>query len=269
VNTDLIHYAPVETIVAAYRDALGEIRRAHELLASAQSLLGKAFADSYRFTVAPRESYGQIGDAAVKNIERTLHRAALAAIIDKLKIRPALSEKRWRELERQLEESPLEELPAIDVDAIRAMVDGMAENLGTYLVEAVTEVYNTLRPRAESLKKLKTNSQFGVGKKAIVWRVSWEPYGRGRWDVPYSYIPTIMAIDNVFHVLDGKRRPEGSYYGPLVDAIKTSEDGTGETEYFRFRCHKNGHLHLTFKRPDLVHELNVVAGSGKLRQRAA
>jgi len=45
----------------------------------------------------------------------------------------------------------------------------------------------------------------------------------------------------------------------LVDAINTS-NGTGETEYFKFKACKNGNLHLEFKRMDLVSKLNQLAG---------
>lgn len=48
---------------------------------------------------------------------------------------------------------------------------------------------------------------------------------------------------------------------PLVDAIGTSGiKGVGETEYFKFKCYKNGNLHLEFKRSDLVDTLNQIAG---------
>lgn len=257
----LIEYTPVESMVSAYRDALDEIRRAHDLLAAAEDRLRAVFADDLHFTVAPRDAYGVIGERAARIIERKLHRAALSAILDKLRVRPMLSEKRRRELERQLTEGPVEQLPAIDVEAIRTMVDGLALNLETYLVEAVTEVYDTLRPRGQRLKALKTNSEFGVGKKAIIYGVScWF----GKWRTCSAYEPSLIAIDNVFHLLDGKRRPAGSYYGPLVEAIMGS-DGSGSTEYFDFRCCRNGNLHLTFRRLDLVRDLNVIAGSGMLR----
>jgi Domain of unknown function (DUF4942) len=35
--------------------------------------------------------------------------------------------------------------------------------------------------------------------------------------------------------------------------------------YFKFKAHRNGTLHLTFKRPDLVAKLNAIAGGKSLR----
>jgi len=68
--------------------------------------------------------------------------------------------------------------------------------------------------------------------------------------------------------------PDGVRYGVLKgidisDDLDLSglvgEDGIGETDYFAFRCFKNGNLHLIFKRPDLVRRLNQIAGGKRLR----
>jgi hypothetical protein len=64
-------------------------------------------------------------------------------------------------------------------------------------------------------------------------------------------------------LLDGKGVP-GGYASPLMDAIQTSRTGTGETDYFEFRCCVNRNLHITFKRLDLVKQLNAVAGGNAL-----
>ena len=74
----------------------------------------------------------------------------------------------------------------------------------------------------------------------------------------------LMAIDKVFHLLDGQGIPEG-YEGPLIDALQTAGDGKGETNYFVFQCYQNTNIHLTFKRLDLVKLLNQVAGGGALK----
>ncbi len=65
-------------------------------------------------------------------------------------------------------------------------------------------------------------------------------------------------------MIDG-RGPIKSYHGPLYDAITDSSDGTGKTDYFKFRCCINGNLHLEFLKADLVARLNVVAGGNRLR----
>lgn len=65
----------------------------------------------------------------------------------------------------------------------------------------------------------------------------------------------LLAIDSVMRVLDG-RTPIQNRHGELAEAIGR---GDTETEYFKFKCFKNGNLHLEFKRLDLVQRLNQIA----------
>lgn len=88
------------------------------------------------------------------------------------------------------------------------------------------------------------------------------------WDmlhVAYRSDQKLTALDNVFQLLDGKG-PVQSYYGPLYDEIQRSLAGTGETEFFKFKCCLNGNLHLEFKKMDLVAKLNAVVGGNRLRK---
>ena len=75
--------------------------------------------------------------------------------------------------------------------------------------------------------------------------------------VNYSKDQHILALDSVFSLLDGKG-PIRDYKSPLREAIDAC-DGKGETTYFRFKCYRNGNLHLEFKRLDLVKQLNGLA----------
>ena len=74
-----------------------------------------------------------------------------------------------------------------------------------------------------------------------------------------------MALDNIFHRLDGKGVPSG-HRGPLVDAINACTEGnnTAETPYFKARCFLNRNLHLWFKRQDLLDKFNEIAGRNRL-----
>ncbi|WP_145026338.1 DUF4942 domain-containing protein, partial [Geobacter argillaceus] len=47
---------------------------------------------------------------------------------------------------------------------------------------------------------------------------------------------------------------------PTVRCHTDSSDGTGKTDYFKFRCCLNGNLHLVFLKPGLVAKLNAIAG---------
>ena len=82
-----------------------------------------------------------------------------------------------------------------------------------------------------------------------------------KFRVSYHYENQLRALDNVFHMLDGK--PLSTYRnGDLINAINESERGAGETEYFRYKSFLNNNLHLEFRRMDLVQRLNEVGGNG-------
>ena len=80
-----------------------------------------------------------------------------------------------------------------------------------------------------------------------------------------------LALDQVFHLLDGKRQNHESYSGELCDAI-LAQTGSGKndfaTTYFKGRCFANGNLHLEFTRMDLVGRFNVIAGGARLQNAA-
>ena len=84
------------------------------------------------------------------------------------------------------------------------------------------------------------------------------------WKVNYRRQKYLTALDNVFSMIDGKGAVK-SYYGGLSDAITSSPDGKGKTEYFSFKCFMNGNLHIEFMKPELVAKLNAVAGGARLR----
>lgn len=87
-----------------------------------------------------------------------------------------------------------------------------------------------------------------------------------KWHLHYRRNAEATALEKVFLALDGKGMVTRTHHSDLYQAIvECGEDGIGETDYFAFRCFKNGNLHLTFKRPDLVRRLNQIAGGKRLR----
>jgi hypothetical protein len=128
------------------------------------------------------------------------------------------------------------------------------------LDETISEAFETLRPRRSHLK---TNSEYEVGKKVILSYIV---------EVGYSFMATyaenrLRSIDNAFHLLDGKGPIK--YPGDLVTTLRSALQQKTircETEYFSCEWYKNGNLHLTFKRLDLVRELNKRAGGSRLRK---
>jgi hypothetical protein len=102
------------------------------------------------------------------------------------------------------------------------------------------------------------NGRYALGKKIILQNIIDTSYGRYYVNRYCGRDNGLISVDRVFHSLDGKM-DNNSYKSDLVDAINTSQ-GTGETDYFKFKACKNGNLHLEFVRMDLVSKLNQLAG---------
>jgi hypothetical protein len=201
------------------------------------------------------DHYITLDEADLAGMFGKMKRKAWQVLIQRLGIQNIMSVAKRRVFEEQLKRG---ELPDINEQTITGIILGLAQQARDFAKDAAREVFDILRPRKGWGGDYKTNDPFRVGRKVIL---TW--YVERCWDgkkfrVNYHRQAELTAIDGVFHVLDGKGVMRENK-GPLTQAIEASEDGRGETDYFRFRCFKNRNLHLEMKRLDLVKELNLHA----------
>lgn len=261
MGTDLIERHTLSMMVDAFDAAIAEVNQAYTLLDTAKKRLRSAYTDvpGYRFDVI--ESSKGMSDCSPAQCQRVvekLKRDAWSIIVEKMQLRRLLSIARRDELDKQLREG---DLPDLTDANILAMLQESASNVNKYLEDAVLEVYDFLRPPGS---KLKTNTEFDLGKKVILSYMVERRYSGGRFYINYHRAKWLTALDNVFSLLDGKG-PVKEHYGPLYGAIEGAADGTGATDYFKFKACQNGNLHLEFLRPDLVAKLNALAGGSRLK----
>jgi len=259
-TTDIAKRETLAAMIGTYQQATLKIEEAYSLLEEAQNSLRAAFLDApgYRFGANERNNT-DVGEIASKAIIARIKKDAWAVIVERMELRRLLSIQRRNELDAQIEKG---ELPELTNESVIALFETSAANVNTYMEEAVKEVFEFLRPRQS---KYKTNTEFELGKRVILtWQVE-KGWNQGTFRVNYHRDKYLSALDNVFSMVDGKG-PIKSYHGLLYDAITSSPDGTGKTDYFKFRCCANGNLHLEFLRPDLVTRLNAIAGGNRLRQ---
>ncbi|NJO18559.1 MAG: DUF4942 domain-containing protein [Thioploca sp.] len=193
-----------------------------------------------------------------------LRRDCWRHIVERLELRRFLSSDRLAELKNDLKNS---NWPEITQESVMVFAQAHMSQLDVYMEEAIKEVFDFLRPRKS---KLKTNSQFEVPHKVIMERwLDSGPYAT-YWRPNYCYETNMTQLDRVFQALDGAGFVSNSYYGQLYDAIVAlpPNQTVGETDYFRFKCFKNGNLHIEFKRIDLLEKFNTIAGGKHLRQAA-
>lgn len=236
-----------------YNQAISELDEAYQKLDEIQaSLRAGCITDHYRasYSVLPNGSYSD-PTYHLASIKRRLKMQFWNYIFDLLEIKKFLSSGRLKELEERLENP--DELPEISFQTVFAEIDGIMQSATDLKNELVREAFGLLRPRHCYRQHYKTNKQFRVGPKVILTSKVEPHYDKFR----VTQTHTVGTIDRAFHVMDGQTILNG-YQSELVDTINDAEAGEGSTKYFKFKAHKNGNLHLTFLRPDLVRQLNII-----------
>ena len=264
-DTGIIERQTAAQMVEAYKTALEEAAQGLALLAQAEDRLHKAFGTTSFQMIDRNVCYWQYQkpDEYFKSIQKTIKRGVWKAILDHLQINKVASQKRKDELYQHLEK---DELPEVTLAAIFDIVESFRQNAGEMAKESYIAAYKALRPWQNTYNKgYKTNlksNDLGIGSKVVLaGRVEHSAYGNFR--INHYRRDDLIEVDRVFHLLDGAPfQANGSYNSPLVDGIETGENGTGQTEYFSWKCFGNGNLHLTFRRPDLVRQLNQICADG-------
>jgi len=280
MTTDLIERIPAETMARVYQETLPKIRAAVLEIGDACQALRQVFDDTHGFGL-DLELHGSrysFDPAACDAIADRFKRAAWGALINKLGIRKLMSSKRAGELDAAIhepqrwryrrDETQGDELPEITPETLYDVLAGMVSSADEFMQEAIHEEYDFWKP-AETTRYKTNSGPFALGRKVVKqWMVE-RGWGGRSFTPAHGHRKHLIALDNIFHRLDGQGVPRG-YSGPLVDAISIcGADGQGETEFFRFRCFKNGNLHLWFKRLDLLKTFNELAGRNRLPEAKA
>ena len=255
---DLIKKQTIGELVNAWESAIPKLEKAYALMEEASQEMKRTYIKSEKssyFSPINSDRYWRNDTEYFEKIEKEWRTSAWRMIVDLSGVRKVLSTKRVADMDKNIEDNP----PDISLTSVMDMLKMIMDADGSLEKEVIEEAYDYLRPHQH--EKYKTNKTF-VGKKVILTNMV-EPWGYGgkAFKANYYYRDALLVIDRAFHLLDGGGIPEG-YNSPLVDAIETCGwDGKGETDYFIFKCHKNCNLHLTFKKQELVNELNRIAGN--------
>jgi hypothetical protein len=261
MNTDLIKFTPTSTMIESYHLAEKEVEEAFSHLIAAKKHLQNIYGDNgqqWRAEVIKSNLYyGDLKQAAEKNIEE-MKKTMWGFIVEKTQLLNLLTEKKKQELDRMIADGTL---PEIEIETIQAFISNLACNLPNLFKEACCEVFDMLRPPRSEYK---TNTEFEIGPKVIMnYMVD---YYCESYSLDYRRQQSLINLDNVFHLLDGQGSTK--YPHDLVKTIKMAirdNRRDAETEYFRCKWHKKRSLHITFKRLDLVQELNRIAGGNRIK----
>lgn len=259
---DMARRATVETIVQTYTEAERAIIAACETIdRSVETLNDKlgTMGMSSRGVSFGQHHRGLRFDDPSDQVQ-DMRQQVWSTLCDRLELRRMMSIKRAKELDEWLKSTN----EPITIETVTGLFRTYAEQLPDMLAEAVSEVYNFLRP---SHSEHKTNTEYELGEKVVLsgWLDTWWIAHNGRPQVSHWRSDHVRALDNVFTALDGKGQISKSWQGELGETIGKTPVGKGETTYFHFRTFKNGNIHLQFKRMDLVAKFNRIAGGRRLK----
>lgn len=255
-ETQLATRPNAAAIASAYRQSVAEIKQASAMLVGAaervQLILNGDPNLIYWRGYTPTDPSRAIDE---------LRTATWRALAERLELPRVMSLKRWEAMSRQIEDGAM---PEITEQSLADMVGSTAANIQDLVGSAVEEVYNLLRPYHPH-HKTNLKARGAVGQKVIL--EGWVRGDMNGLDVRYYHIDKVRAVDRVFRLLDGKGVTGETWRGELGDSINKSKTARGQTTFFDWKAYRNGNLHLTFRRPDLIAELNRIAGERLLAKK--
>lgn len=254
-------------MVASYEEAKREMTAGFAAIERARDIFNGAFAlgghgDNYhqaelRIPTSRYSSRDHIEPGSCAHALNRLRRSTWDVIVERIEYKRFASSERWKKLQDAIEN---DELPEPSMASINGFLNQQIHDLPTILEESVKEVFEFLRPRGERYKR---NSEEEIPRKVIL---SYMLQGRRRVSYGWGTVnPSgrLLAMENVFHALDGRGQISKAHKSEVEQAI---EAGESETDLFAFSCYANNNLHLTFKRLDLLKRLNEIAGGKRLRK---
>lgn len=252
-ETEIIPRQTISQMVAIYNESIADLLKAFDLLSKTSQRLDSTFGEYTSIAINTAHINYDDPQKQIEKINRDIWRA----LFEKTEIKRFLTAQRIKEINDNIDNN---EMPPITEENIFQMMQHAAQNVNSFIHEAVLEAYNLLRPHASYYKGYKTNQKFQneIGASVIIPHVVERKYKKKSYTIKYRSINEFRVIANIFRILDGKK-PQ-TYYGEIYDAIEASENNIAESEYFKIKCYKNNNMHITFKRIDLVKKINSLVG---------
>lgn len=248
MNADIIKRESFTAIVAQVSKSRNDFCTAIDIMENAQKELSVLIGD-YRSHILEHSIYK---DKCMDKIKSN----AWGYLLERSGVFEFCSIKQRDEISNQMKDE--KSLPDFTLDNIQSWFESYALNVDKLFEDSIREIFNWLKPWRHDT--FKTNNKEIIGRKVIkdwMFENVWDE----KMSLNYSQDKYVQALDNVFHLMDGKG--VAKYPGNLLTAIKDAcreNIRSCETEYFTVKWYKKGTLHLEFKRVDLLDKVNAKAG---------
>jgi Domain of unknown function (DUF4942) len=252
---DIVPSVSIDALLRHRDDVLARLNQAAELVAEASHIAGAAHLGFPLVSIA--QGWRGDGIAIAGDLERRNDALALARrMIDAEAWRYLLHESGMRSLmsasKREEFEKALRgpEVPALTRDAIYATFGALHQARGEMFEQGVIECFRRLSWH------YKTNLPQKFGKRIVV------TYLHGHYYTHHNAAHYLDDLMRVFHIVDGKPEPDHRQgcYGLVERALRDQSTWPKqcENDYIAIRLFKNRNGHVTFKRSELVDQLNRI-----------
>lgn len=249
-STDLTRKASAAELVGCRDEALRKYEQAFKLIHEATELVKRATGSDHAGPDLNSMSFYSIKKGEFKkdmeDVTRAVDSDCWMHMIDALGLKNFMDA---TELAKFTEQNKKDPAP-VTMDNLAATMTDLSARRVEIFDKGVINLFSKLD------HTFKTNPSFRVEKKIIInnaLSVGWSGWNHWR-----DASAQVRDLDRILHLLDGKQPKDHCGDAAAMVGSAKEKPCTVETEYMDFRLFKNGNLHITLKRPDLVQGVNRI-----------
>jgi len=255
-STKLAQRQTVSGIIAKRDAVLERIQQAVDLLREAD-----ATAKEIGPYCTPWNFRGDIEDAVhwyerhgINNLRRELDRGVWRVLLNISGLRELMDREAREKFEKELRDDP----PPVTGKTVGATFRALYQDRDEIFRRSVCAI-------AQRLSRNYQSNQGALLNKKIVLAGAFCEHRWGGWNHWSKRDSDVRDLDRVFRILDGASTDtQGQDVADaLSHARRVAGDGRAafENDYMAFQVYRNGNLHITFKRLDLLKKANrIIAG---------
>lgn len=249
-TTDIVPKATIHELVGHRDRCLADYEAACRLVEAANEAARSA---APGFTCPPSlavvaDGYGY--RARIADFRAKLDAACWSSLMVRSGIEDLMGARQREEFRDQLDRDP----PAFTLDNILATFADLGSRTDEIFRQSIIDVFERL-PRS-----YKSHDGFKVGARIVA------EYAVSKWGSHFHWYhsshrdarDTLDDLDRIFHRLDGTDHSATGKATDIAAAAMQAGATEVETRFFRLRWFANGNLHVWFRRPDLVREMNRI-----------
>lgn len=246
MNKEIMRRETIEEICINRNKTIDLYIKAAEALDAARASHARLTKQRHRDVELSSLRDGVCRERFIKSVENNIDANVWEDLLDVTKLRSLMDSKAMQQFRDGLSD------PApVTPDTVHATLQALRGDSWMIFKRGLLSVFERL------CRDYKSHDGFKIGKRIVLEHgVQVEKY--------YSSlraVDTLLDVDRIFHVLDGKPAPEYQY--GLCAAIRLGLSSSPmqtdiQTPYFRVKLYKKGTIHLFPLRDDLVQKVNLI-----------